>query len=342
MARPTIADLAKAAGVGLSTVDRVINGRALVRPATAERVLKAAEEIGFYASGVIRQRLRVDQPERTLGFLLLQENRPLYQALAQALITATESSPLIRGRARVEFFDDLSPDSVAQRIVRLARLVDAIGVVAADHPHVAEAIDQAHERGVPVIGLISELTAQSRVGYVGLDNWKVGRTAAWAIANICQAPGKVGIIVGSHRYRCQDQNEMGFRSFFREHAPEFQLLEPLTSLEEARYAAEITRELIRRNPDLAGLFVAGGGVRGVMEALRENEVFKQVVTVALDLIRETRMGLIDGVLKLVIAHPLERFAETTVRVMADATDRDRAEGAAAHVLPFDIYTAENV
>ena len=32
MARPTIADLAKAAGVGLSTVDRVINGRAPVRP----------------------------------------------------------------------------------------------------------------------------------------------------------------------------------------------------------------------------------------------------------------------------------------------------------------------
>jgi LacI family transcriptional regulator len=141
---------------------------------------------------------------------------------------------------------------------------------------------------------------------------------------------------------CQDQNEMGFRSFFREHAPEFQLLEPLTSLEEARYAAEITRELIRRNPDLAGLLVAGGGVRGVMEALRENDVFRRIVTVALDLTRATRTGLIEGVLKLVIAHPLERFAETTVRAMADATDRDRAAGTAAHILPFDIYTAENV
>jgi LacI family transcriptional regulator, galactose operon repressor len=342
MARPTIADLAEAAGVGLSTVDRVINGRAPVRRATAERVLRAADEIGFYASGAIRQRLRADKPEHTFGFLLLQENRPLYQVLAQALTTATEGSPLIRGRARIEFFDDLSPDSVAQRIARLARLVDAIGVVAADHPHVAEAIDQAHERGVPVIGLISELTAQSRVGYVGLDNWKVGRTAAWAIANICKAPGKIGILVGSHRYRCQDQNEMGFRSFFRELAPEFQLLEPLISFEEARYAAEISRDLIQRNPDLVGLFVAGGGVRGVMEALRENEAFRRIVTVSLDLTRPTRMGLIEGVLKLVIAHPLERFAETTVRAMAEATDRDREAGAAAHVLPFDIHTAENV
>ncbi len=118
MVRPTIADLAKTAGVGLSTVDRVINGRAPVRRATAERVLKAAEEIGFYGSGAIRRRLRADQPERTFGFLLLQENRPLYQAFAQALTAATETSPLIRGRARVEFFDDLSPEIVAQRIVR--------------------------------------------------------------------------------------------------------------------------------------------------------------------------------------------------------------------------------
>jgi LacI family transcriptional regulator len=342
MARPTIADLAKAAGVGLSTVDRVLNARAPVRRATAERVLRAAEEIGFYGTGAIRQRLRADKPERTFGFLLLQETRPLYQALAQALNAATENSPLVRGRARVEFLDDLAPDCVAQRIRKLAASVDAIGVVAADHPYVAEAIDQARERGVPVIGLISELTAQNRVGYVGLDNWKVGRTAAWAVANICKAPGKIGIVIGSHRYRCQDQNEMGFRSYFREHAPEFQLLEPLTSLEEARYAAEISRDLLRRNPDLVGLFVAGGGIRGVMEALRENGAFQRIATVCLDLTRPTRMGLIDGVLKLVIAHPLELFARTTIQVMAAATGEDREAGTTAHILPFDIYTPENV
>ena len=249
---------------------------------------------------------------------------------------------MIRGRARIEFLDDLAPDSVAQRIARLARSVHAIGIVAAEHPHVAEAIDQAQERGVPVIGLISELTARSRVGYVGLDNWKVGRTAAWAIVNLCKAPGKVGIVVGSHRYRCQDQNEMGFRSFFREHAAEFQLLEPVASLEEARYAAEISRELFRRHPDLVGLFVAGGGVRGVTTVLRETELYRRIVTIGLDLIPATRAALIDGVLKLVIAHPLALFAERTVQVMASATGQDGHERLAAQVVPFDIYTPENV
>jgi hypothetical protein len=80
----------------------------------------------------------------------------------------------------------------------------------------------------------------------------------------------------------------------------------------------------------------------VMEALRQNQAFRRIVTVGLDLTRPTGMGLIDGVLKLIIAHPLERFAETTVRAMAEATDRERETAAAAHVLPFEIYTAENV
>jgi LacI family transcriptional regulator len=80
MERPTIADLARAAKVSISTVDRVLNGRDPVRPQTAERVLAAAEAIGFYATGVIRQRLGKDKPDRTFGFLLQQRSRPFLSA----------------------------------------------------------------------------------------------------------------------------------------------------------------------------------------------------------------------------------------------------------------------
>ncbi|MEL6588229.1 MAG: LacI family DNA-binding transcriptional regulator, partial [Pseudomonadota bacterium] len=45
--RPTTRDLAKAAGVSLATVDRVLNGRAGVRSKTVEVVNKTIQEIGF-------------------------------------------------------------------------------------------------------------------------------------------------------------------------------------------------------------------------------------------------------------------------------------------------------
>jgi LacI family transcriptional regulator len=344
MQRPTIADLALAAEVSVSTVDRVLNGRDPVRPATAQRVLAAAEAIGFYGTGAIRQRLGQDKPERTFAFVLLQRPRPFYQVLGEALTEATRTSPTIRGQPVITFMDDLTPAAVADRLVKLAKSVDSIAVVTADHPHVTQAIDRLNGNGIPVFALISDLTAQGRAGYVGLDNLKVGRTAGWAVANLCKHPGKVGIFVGSHRYLCQDLCEMGFRSYFREHAPDFRVLEARTSLEESRYAYETTLDLLKRNPDLVGLFVAGGGIRGVMRALRDEGpgVFRQLVTVGLDLMDETRSGLIDNALKLVLAHPIKRLAETAVSAMVRATEGSTREPFTQRLLPFDIYTAENV
>jgi hypothetical protein len=55
--RPTIQDLAVSAGVSVATVDRVLNKRHPVKEGTARRVLEAAERIGFYATGLLRQRL---------------------------------------------------------------------------------------------------------------------------------------------------------------------------------------------------------------------------------------------------------------------------------------------
>jgi len=342
MKRPTIADLARAANVSLSTVDRVINGRGPVRADKAEQVLKAAREIGFRAAGVIQQRLTQERPERTFGFILQRQSRPFYRLVGKALEAATRNSPDIRGRPRIEYLDDLTPASVSQCLSHMGRSTDAIAVVSADHPRVTHAIDDLAAKGIPVFALISDLTAQSRAGYIGLDNSKVGRTAAWQIANMCKQPGKVAIFVGSHRYCCQDTCEMSFRSYFREHAPEFTLLEPLTSLEDPRFAYANTLDLLKRNPDLSGLFVAGGGVEGVIQALQDENAFERIVTVALDLTSETRAALVEGVVKIVLSHPLELMAQMLVKAMNHATTNKEPANFQPVIVPFDIFTPENV
>ena len=45
--RATVHDVARVAGVSLATVDRVLNARPGVRPATVEKVEAAIAEIGF-------------------------------------------------------------------------------------------------------------------------------------------------------------------------------------------------------------------------------------------------------------------------------------------------------
>ena len=344
MNRPTIADLAEASNVSVSTVDRVLSGRQSVRKATAEKVLSAAEAIGFYGTPSIRGRLGQDRPPRTFGFLLQQPNRSLYRMLGQTLKEATEASTTVKGRAIVQYRDDLAPDHAAERLLRLGGECDAVAVVAADHPKIAQAIDALHAKRVRVFALISGLTAANCAGYVGLDNWKVGGTAALFVSGMSKQPGKVGVFVGSHRFLSQDASESRFRSYFRELAPEFQLLDTVSTLEDPRYAYELTLELLRRTPDLTGLYVAGGGISGVIRALREDETSasRGIVVVGRELTTETLGGLVDGVIKVVLAHPAKLLAETLVAAMAQVTtDLSRAE-AVQRVLPFEIYTAENV
>src|SRR3712207_6428034 len=126
MDRPTIADLARAAGVGVSTVDRVLNGREPVRRPTAERVLAAAERIGYHATGLSRQRLGADKPDRTFGFVLQQRSMSLYGPLGDALAEATRASPTVRGRPKIDFLEELTPASVADRLLRLGKDADAV------------------------------------------------------------------------------------------------------------------------------------------------------------------------------------------------------------------------
>ncbi|WP_029076274.1 LacI family DNA-binding transcriptional regulator [Kaistia adipata] len=339
--RPTIRDLAAAAKVGVATVDRVLNQRAPVRRETAERVLAAAEAIGYHGTGLLKRRLEETAVPKTFGFLLQRRADAFYQEMAAALAGATRAVKAVRGRPVVEFVEDISAATVADKLLALGARVDALAVVAADHPKVTEAVETLRARGVGVLTLLSELSAPS-IGHVGIEHRKAGRTAAWAIARLAKRPGSVGIFVGSHRYVGHELSEMSFRAYFREHAPEFRLLEPLANLEDPHLAHEGTLELLKRNPDLVGIYVAGGGMAGLVSALREADPDRRVIAVCNELVPETRAALVDGVVDAVISTPVVALAEQAVAIMTRAVTPAAGEGEARVLLPFHLYVAENV
>nr|WP_304656038.1 LacI family DNA-binding transcriptional regulator [Neorhizobium galegae] len=345
VSRPTIADLAKAANVGISTVDRVINGRHPVRPKTAELVLEAAERIGFHGLTAIKRRIEADKPVIKFGFLLKQQHRKLYQMWSELLTRAVDAYPEAHGRAIVRFMDDLGPDKAAAAIHALSREADVIGMITSDHPQVNHVIADLAADGIPVVTMISDVSAPERAGFVGNDCAKKGRTAAWFIAHLNARPGEVAVFVGSHRYLAQELCEMGFRSYFREAAPKFRMLETLATLEEPETAYELTKQLLASQERWVGLYVAGGGVTGVMQALREDRspAAQRLVVVAHELTNETRAGLAEGLLKVVLSHPARQLTKTLVRAMGDAAmNKGEPIGMTQNVLPFDIYTAANI
>ena len=340
--RPTITDLSRAAGVSIATVDRVLNRRTTVRDETAQRVLDAADKIGFHATALIRHRVGANVPRRTLGFLLLKRADVFYQAMAGELEAATLASTAIRGRPVVAYMEELSPHAVIAAMRDVGSRVDALAVVAVDHPHVAEAVAALRANGVPTLTLLTDVTAEARLGYLGVDSRKAGRTAAWAIARTARQLGGVGILVGSHRFIGHELAESGFRSYFREHAPEFRVLEAVTNLEDQRIAYEATLDLVARNPDLAGLYVAGGGMEGAIRALRDEAAGGRVALVCNELTADSRRALIDGIATMVLSTPLPLLAARAVDLLARALAGPLPEIATQTLLPFEIYVSENI
>jgi len=91
MNRPTIRDLASAAGVSVASVNRVLGGSGSVSSKTMLRVQEAAETIGFYGFGAIKSRVTAARPKLRLGFLLLQPHRVYYREVAAAIRAAATS-----------------------------------------------------------------------------------------------------------------------------------------------------------------------------------------------------------------------------------------------------------
>jgi LacI family transcriptional regulator, galactose operon repressor len=344
MNRPTISDLAKTADVSLSTVNRLLHGTGTVRPETVDRILDAANEIGFYGLGALRQRKRENLPHRNLGFLMQQSHRPLYQMWAEALMSAS----MRRGDAVIEpnvvFEDDLSPEAVSANLLRMGQTSDAIAVVTADHPLVSQAIDELRGRGIPVVAYVTDLSAASRAGFVGTDNWKRGRTAAWFISQTADGPGKVFPLVGSNRYQCQDIADASFRSYMREHAPAYNVSETQLTHEVPDNAYAIVRRLIEEEPDLRGIFVNGGGISGVLRALRELPLDEQrtIRIVCSDIGPETRKGLSEGLITASLCHPLDKMPQELIDVMLRLIERRDAASIEQRIVPFDILTPESI
>lgn len=346
---PTMVDIAKAANVGVATVDRVFSGRANVRPQTAEKVINAAKSLGYIdkAEDAVRPSAVASRSPKRLGFLLQKRRSPVYRIIAESLIETSKNhqerrllSPHVT--PLIEYCDTLDPVQVAAALTRLGQRVDAIGVVATDHPEVTQAIARLRQRGVPVFALLSELPAGGHsAAFIGQDARKVGRTSAWAMSRML-TPGPVGIITGSHRYVCQELYEIGFRGYFREKAPDFRVLEPMFSQEDPVVAAQATAALLKEQPELKGLYVAGGGIEGVVATLREQHR-QDLFVVGHDLTATTRGALVDGTLDLLLSLPRQMLAEQTLAAMVDwLAEPTKPEGTRQFMLPIDIYTPESV
>ena len=145
----------------------------------------------------------------------------------------------------LEFAPSQSPGDFAARMLAMQGRVDAVAATAVTHHEVTDAVAQpARGAGLPCYALLNDFAQGVRQGYIGLNNLKVGRIAASMIATAVHRPGKLAVFVGGYRWHGHELRETGFRSYFREYAPQFQVLDTLVNLETRQLTYEATLDLL--------------------------------------------------------------------------------------------------
>ena len=236
---------------------------------------------------------------------------------------------------------DGKPLSAARDSLRaLATRVDVIGVVALDHPLIRHAIQAVSRQGVRVYALFSDFSPCGQAGYIGVDNQKAGRTAAWMAQHLLRRPGSVGVLLGDHHFTCQESCEISFRSGMREYGATQRVLEPLNTRESVEGGYRAAQALLDGHADLQLIYAPCGGIEGVVRALRE-QAQRRVMLVCHGPAQEGELALIDGSITLMLRHNIETMAAAVVRLCTERqSERDaRYEQV---ILPFEIITRENM
>ena len=340
--RPTLKSLARAAGVGVATVDRVLNGRANVRDTTAQRVLEAAERIGYPTRILVARRSEAARPRVRFGFVLHKGSQEFYQSFARELEAAVKARTDIRGQCSIRFSASQAPSDFVRVILDVARSSDVVAASAINHPSLSDIAAILTRDGTPVFALLNDFAQDVRHGYLGLDNLKAGRIAGWMIATQVPDPGKLAVVVGGNRWHGHLLRETGFQSYIREYAPDFTLLDTVVNLETRQVTYEATLDLLDRHPDLRGIYVAGGGMEGAIAALRELRPPGKVALVVNELTEVSRKALADRYVSMVIATPLRDLCRELVeRMIGTATDGPDAPTGQRFLTP-QLYVPESI
>lgn len=310
-------DIASQAGVGTATVDRVLNGRPGVRWQTAERVRNAIAELENQSGqlALIGTRMVID--------LLVEAPGSFRDALDHAL---RSELPLLQPaaiRARRDMRSNFPLPDIERAMARAVKAGShGIILMAPDSEGVRRSVERAAERGVPVVTLATDLPGSRRRAYVGLDNPRAGRTAAWFFWRIwdARAAPRVLLTVRNDRFRGEEQRAASFRLALTRKMPSVRI----DTIVEGRDTLEFMRRVAQGAAGGAydGLYSIGGNNVALLKAL-EDLGHPKPVLVAHDMDEDNRALLRRGSIDLLIHHDLAEDIRNACRVFMSAQSRGR-------------------
>lgn len=321
MGRPTTRDLARAAGVSLATVDRVLNQRPNVSSRSTKKVLAAIEQIGFVrniaAANLAKStayQFRIVLPDTGDQYVaeIIREVGATNDALRTDLVTLDVALvPVEDPHAVSNYLATLDPDTTG-----------GVAIMTPESPQVRDAITRLGERGIQVVQFLSGAEHRDNVDFVGIDNDAAGATAARLLGRFNgDRPGTIAVIAETMRAEDSIARRIGFDRVINTSFPH---LRPLPSLEthaDPERASRIIGRTLDYNRDIVGLYVMSPESRVPLLAATEHTDLGKLVTIVHERTPFSISALKKGDVDAIIAQNPGHAVRSAVRLLRARTDK---------------------
>ncbi|MEM8841076.1 MAG: LacI family DNA-binding transcriptional regulator [Pseudomonadota bacterium] len=319
MARPTVHDIAKEAGVSLATVDRVLNSRPGVREKTIAKVQAAVDRLGYvrdtFAANLARQR------QYRFVFVVPEGPSQFAETLKAALNEAYASQIADRVLLQVTTVPLRDPHAIVRVLRKLdPRRLDGVALMVPETPQVRDAVARLKDAGLAVVALVSDLPNSQRDYFIGTNSVAAGRTAGLLMGKFLKKNGNILVLTNSMRSRDSLERRLGFDDVLASDFPEFRVLPSVETYDDPVRLAEIVSGAMAARAGLAGVYSMGFGNTTLLETLRKSGNMRDLTVIAHELTPATRNALLNNEMAAVITQNVGHLVRSALRVLRALCD----------------------
>jgi len=327
--------VANLAGVGIATVDRVLNERGNVSPNTAEKVIVAARQLGLKRilpcsyHGTLRIEVLLTRPELPLIKRMNQQFADLATTLDRSVIVQRH------------ILKDDDPHQFARHL--LGCKAQGVILYGREDEQVREAITTISAAGKVVVTVISDLRESARFAYAGIDHYAAGRTAGFFMSRMAARSGSVVILCNHHKYQGHAERIRGLKDALQEAGRQIAVSDVLEGRDEGARSESLLVSALGARTDIVGIYNAGAANLAVERAIRKSALVDPIF-IGHELTENTERMLRQGTMTLTIDQNPERQARNAVHVILNrhGYPGPLAREHKSDPVPFTIYTRENL
>jgi len=173
--------------------------------------------------------------------------------------------------------------------------VKALVVSPAGSAQILSALEQATQRGVPVILVDTDAPFDKKVTYIGTNNRRGGQLAAKGLADAIGGPAEVALISGVPGNESQDERAQGFIDSVASDYPKLKLVARQPANSERALGLTVMENILTAHPAIKGVFATNDQMAlGAMEALEARGLRGKIKIIGFDATKEAVQATVEG------------------------------------------------